>query len=158
MIQPTTSKPHNKKKHRKPKRQDLEETQPSGPTTNVADEALNEENVPTHSNDPPLLRVNTLGSGEDILKLNELIELCTKLCNDEEIFAKSVDVTEQAKEIVADKDLIDDITLAKSLMEIKVIAVGTRPKAKSIVIFDEQEARRLQAEIDEQDRLAEEKA
>ncbi|GJU74071.1 putative ribonuclease H-like domain-containing protein [Tanacetum coccineum] len=30
-------------------------------------------------NDPPLLRVNTLGSGEDIVKLNELMEICTKL-------------------------------------------------------------------------------
>ncbi|GKF79337.1 hypothetical protein Tco_0234905, partial [Tanacetum coccineum] len=31
------------------------------------------------SNDPPLLRVNTLGSGEDSIKLKELMELCTKL-------------------------------------------------------------------------------
>ncbi|GJU55032.1 hypothetical protein Tco_1228746 [Tanacetum coccineum] len=38
----------------------------------VAYETENEENVPTHSNDPLL-------SGEDSIKLNELIELCTKL-------------------------------------------------------------------------------
>ncbi|GJR98469.1 hypothetical protein Tco_0270643 [Tanacetum coccineum] len=31
------------------------------------------------SNDPPLSRVNTLGSGEDNMKLKELMELCTKL-------------------------------------------------------------------------------
>ncbi|GJT65348.1 hypothetical protein Tco_1016828 [Tanacetum coccineum] len=31
------------------------------------------------SNDPPLLRVNTLGSREDNMKLKELMELCTKL-------------------------------------------------------------------------------
>ncbi|GKC93827.1 hypothetical protein Tco_1159269 [Tanacetum coccineum] len=31
------------------------------------------------SNDPPLSRVNTLGSGEDSMKLKELMELCTKL-------------------------------------------------------------------------------
>ncbi|GJT24324.1 putative ribonuclease H-like domain-containing protein [Tanacetum coccineum] len=31
------------------------------------------------SNDSPLSRVNTLGSGEDIMKLKELMELCTKL-------------------------------------------------------------------------------
>ncbi|GJV88268.1 putative ribonuclease H-like domain-containing protein [Tanacetum coccineum] len=31
------------------------------------------------SNDPPLLRVNTLGSGEDNMKLKELMEFCTKL-------------------------------------------------------------------------------
>ncbi|GKC62837.1 hypothetical protein Tco_1095435 [Tanacetum coccineum] len=38
----------------------------------IADEAANEEYVPTHSNDP-------LISGEDSLKLNDLIEICTKL-------------------------------------------------------------------------------
>ncbi|GJX21263.1 hypothetical protein Tco_0223940 [Tanacetum coccineum] len=31
------------------------------------------------SNNPPLSRVNTLGSGEDIIKLKELMELYTKL-------------------------------------------------------------------------------
>ncbi|GJY74109.1 hypothetical protein Tco_0478540 [Tanacetum coccineum] len=31
------------------------------------------------SNDLPLSRVNTLGSGEDSMKLKELMELCTKL-------------------------------------------------------------------------------
>ncbi|GJV75594.1 hypothetical protein Tco_1507178 [Tanacetum coccineum] len=31
------------------------------------------------SNDPPLLRVNTLRSGEDIMKLKELMEFCTQL-------------------------------------------------------------------------------
>ncbi|GJT50842.1 hypothetical protein Tco_0976999 [Tanacetum coccineum] len=30
-------------------------------------------------NDPPLSRVNTLENGEDIMKLLELMELCTKL-------------------------------------------------------------------------------
>ncbi|GKC64016.1 uncharacterized mitochondrial protein-like protein [Tanacetum coccineum] len=41
---------------------------PSGPTTNIADEAVNEENVSKHSNDPLL-------SGEDSLKLEELMAL-----------------------------------------------------------------------------------
>ncbi|GJR89300.1 hypothetical protein Tco_0213311 [Tanacetum coccineum] len=40
----------------------------------IADEAANEENVPTHSNDPLL-------SGEDGLKLVELMTLCTNLQN-----------------------------------------------------------------------------
>nr|GEV30744.1 retrotransposon protein, putative, unclassified [Tanacetum cinerariifolium] len=79
IIQPSTSKLQKKQKPRKPRRQKPEETQPSGPITNVADKALNKENVPTQSNDPPLSRVNTLGSGEDGLKLKELMELCTKL-------------------------------------------------------------------------------
>nr|GEY91084.1 hypothetical protein [Tanacetum cinerariifolium] len=44
--------------------------------------------------------------------------------NYEEMFAESIDIAEQAKEIVTDKDIIDDITLAKALMEIK----STKPK------------------------------
>ncbi|GKG40789.1 hypothetical protein Tco_0470001, partial [Tanacetum coccineum] len=46
--------------------------QPSGSTKPITDEAAKEEHVPTHSNDPLL-------SGEDRLKLNELMELCTNL-------------------------------------------------------------------------------
>nr|GEY78922.1 putative ribonuclease H-like domain-containing protein [Tanacetum cinerariifolium] len=42
----------------KSKRKDTQETQPSDPTINVANEALNEESVPIHSNDP--LRVKRL--------------------------------------------------------------------------------------------------
>ncbi|GKC49381.1 hypothetical protein Tco_1072126 [Tanacetum coccineum] len=41
---------------------------------NITEEAINEENVPTHSNDPLL-------SGEDRLKLEELMALCTNLQN-----------------------------------------------------------------------------
>ncbi|GJX13592.1 hypothetical protein Tco_0205350 [Tanacetum coccineum] len=37
------------------------------------------ERLSKQSNDPPLSRVNILGSGEDNMKLNELIEICTKL-------------------------------------------------------------------------------
>ncbi|GJS22140.1 hypothetical protein Tco_0450772 [Tanacetum coccineum] len=44
------------------------------PSDNIAEEEINEENVPTHSNDPLL-------SGEDRLKLKELMTLCTNLQN-----------------------------------------------------------------------------
>ncbi|GJU14537.1 hypothetical protein Tco_1142503 [Tanacetum coccineum] len=37
------------------------------------------ERLSKQSNDPPLSRVNTLGSGEDIMKLNELMEIYTRL-------------------------------------------------------------------------------
>ncbi|GKE38791.1 hypothetical protein Tco_1462196, partial [Tanacetum coccineum] len=57
---------------RRKQRKDTEVPQPSGSTEPITDEAANEEHVPTHSNDPLL-------SGEDRLKLNELIELCTNL-------------------------------------------------------------------------------
>nr|GEU29821.1 hypothetical protein [Tanacetum cinerariifolium] len=95
--QPSTSKPQKKQKPRKPRRQEPEETQPSGPTTNVAYEALNEKNVLTQSNDLPLSRVNTLRSGEDTLKLNELMELCTKLSD--RVLNLETTKTAQAKEI-----------------------------------------------------------
>ncbi|GKE55931.1 hypothetical protein Tco_1495116 [Tanacetum coccineum] len=37
------------------------------------------ERLSKQSNDPSLSRVNTLGSGEDSMKLNELMEICTRL-------------------------------------------------------------------------------
>nr|GEW66881.1 retrotransposon Gag domain-containing protein [Tanacetum cinerariifolium] len=251
-------------KPRKPKRQAIEETHPNGLTY----EALRKENVPTHSNDPPLLRVNTLGSMEDRLKLKELMELCTKLSD--MVLNLETTKTAQAKEIsslkkksqeireekrsgthglkrlykvglsarvessveeeslgeddaskqerISDIDANQDIYLVNFHRDEDIFGVNdqddtsmfdaakdiqgektSRPKAKSIVMqepsetptttttipisskvqdkgkgimveeplkmkkkdqisFDEQEARRLQAEINEQDRLEEEEA
>nr|GEW72626.1 hypothetical protein [Tanacetum cinerariifolium] len=113
------------------------------------------ERVSKISNDPLLAGVNTPRSGEDSLKLNELMELCTKLQqrvldlettkttqaleidslkrkvkklererDGDEVIVESVDVSKQAKEVV------DDITLAKALMEIK----SAKPKADKVVI------------------------
>ncbi|GJV93013.1 hypothetical protein Tco_1540826 [Tanacetum coccineum] len=65
----------------------------------IADEAANEENVPTQSNDPPLSRVNTLGSGEDRLTLKELMDLCTKLSD--KVLDLETTKTAQAKEIAS---------------------------------------------------------
>nr|GEY56928.1 hypothetical protein [Tanacetum cinerariifolium] len=61
------------------------------------DEPLNEENVPTQSNDPHLLRVNTLRSKEDRLKLNELMKLYAKLSD--RVLNLKTTKTAQAKEI-----------------------------------------------------------
>nr|GEY55066.1 hypothetical protein [Tanacetum cinerariifolium] len=55
------------------------------------------ENASKFSNDPPFLRVNTLGSGEDRMKLKELMELCTKL-SDRVLNLETIK-TVQAKEI-----------------------------------------------------------
>ncbi|GKB26266.1 putative ribonuclease H-like domain-containing protein [Tanacetum coccineum] len=59
ITQPSTSKPQKKQKPRKPKRKDNEIPQSSGPIEHIADEAANEANIPTHSNDP-LLSVKRL--------------------------------------------------------------------------------------------------
>ncbi|GKA73071.1 hypothetical protein Tco_0779287, partial [Tanacetum coccineum] len=66
-TQPSTSKPQKKKSRRKQKKNTLV-PHPSDSTANVP----NEEHVPTHSNDPLL-------SGEDRMKLTELMDMCTKL-------------------------------------------------------------------------------
>ncbi|GKG28674.1 hypothetical protein Tco_0416039, partial [Tanacetum coccineum] len=71
IIQPSTSQPQKKQPIRK-QRKDTMVSQPSGSTEPITDEAANEEHVPTHSNDPLL-------GGEDRLKLNELMKLCTNL-------------------------------------------------------------------------------
>ncbi|GJW96283.1 putative ribonuclease H-like domain-containing protein [Tanacetum coccineum] len=54
ITQPLTSQPQKKQKPRNPKRKYIEIPQSSGPTEPIADEAANEEYVPTHSNDPLL--------------------------------------------------------------------------------------------------------
>ncbi|GJY36120.1 hypothetical protein Tco_0421498 [Tanacetum coccineum] len=53
-------------------RKDIKDPQLSGPTEPVTDDTENMVSIPTHSND-------LLLSGEDRLKLNELLELCTSL-------------------------------------------------------------------------------
>ncbi|GKA57870.1 hypothetical protein Tco_0757058 [Tanacetum coccineum] len=57
------------------------------------------ENISKHSNDPLLARGNTLQSGEDSLKLNKLIELCTNLQTRVLYLEKTK--TTQAEEIVS---------------------------------------------------------
>ncbi|GKD72416.1 hypothetical protein Tco_1330698 [Tanacetum coccineum] len=74
IAQPSSSQPQKKHKPRKPKKKDTQIPQSSVPSENIAEEVINEENVPTHSNDPLL-------SGEDRLKLEELMALCTNLQN-----------------------------------------------------------------------------
>ncbi|GJZ21513.1 hypothetical protein Tco_0558552 [Tanacetum coccineum] len=103
IIQPSISQPQLKQRSRRTKRKETKVPQPSGPTNNVADKAVYEEmddsleraattttsldveqdrdNInKTQSkatlNEP---RVNTPRSDEDRLKLNELMEFCTKL-------------------------------------------------------------------------------
>ncbi|GJV50000.1 hypothetical protein Tco_1440212 [Tanacetum coccineum] len=74
IAQPSSSQLQKKHKPRKPKKKDTQIPQSSVPSDNIAEEAINEENVPTYSNDPLL-------NGEDRLKLEELMALCTNLQN-----------------------------------------------------------------------------
>ncbi|GJQ99225.1 hypothetical protein Tco_0522210 [Tanacetum coccineum] len=124
IIQPSTSQPQKKQKPRKSKRKDTEVPQPSGPTHNVVDDAVYEEiddsleraattttsldaeqdmgNInKTQSkatlNEPKFLR-NSF-SGEDSLKLMELMELCTNLQN--RVIDLEKNKTSQAQEIIS---------------------------------------------------------
>ncbi|GJR60822.1 hypothetical protein Tco_1502984, partial [Tanacetum coccineum] len=118
-IQPLTSQPQKKQKPRKPKRKHTQIPQSSSPTEHVADEAVYKElvdnlvraattafslaaefeNVSKHSNDPLLARGNTLQSGEDSLKHNELMESCTNLQT--RVLDLEKTMTTQAEEIVS---------------------------------------------------------
>ncbi|GJZ95866.1 hypothetical protein Tco_0668200 [Tanacetum coccineum] len=75
---------------RRKQRKDTKVSQPNGPTEPVADETKNVKSVPTHSNDPLL-------SGEDRLKLTELMELCISLQS--RVLALETTKTNQALEI-----------------------------------------------------------
>ncbi|GJR62117.1 putative ribonuclease H-like domain-containing protein [Tanacetum coccineum] len=97
----------------KPKKKDTQIPQSSVPSNNIVEEAINEENVPTHSNDPLL-------SGKDRLKLKELMALCTNLQNRVGLSARVIssedkglgeeDASKQGRKI-HDIDANEDITL-----------------------------------------------
>ncbi|GJZ64592.1 ribonuclease H-like domain-containing protein [Tanacetum coccineum] len=91
-----------KKQPRRKHRKDTEVSQPRGPTEPMANETENVESVPTHSND-------LLLSGEDSLKLNELIELCTNL--QKKVLDLETTKTIQALEIDSLKKANDEASL-----------------------------------------------
>ncbi|GJZ00493.1 hypothetical protein Tco_0517922 [Tanacetum coccineum] len=182
--QPSTSKPQKKQSRRK-QRKDTKVSQPSGPTEPMADETKNVESVPTHSNDPLL-------SGEERLKLNELVELCTNLS--QRVLDLENTKTSQAAEItklkegvkklermnksrtlglkrlrkgrkIVDLDTDVKVTLvdeAQGRTKPKAVIIATtttttavtRPKARGVV---DQEPKELQAELEEEERLARQK-
>nr|GEX33185.1 uncharacterized mitochondrial protein AtMg00810-like [Tanacetum cinerariifolium] len=185
IIQPSTSQPQKTKKHRKPRRNVTEVPQPSDPIS-VADEAINEEmddsleravttatslDAEVESSKDEVLgekdaskqgRIVDIDANEDIYLVNVYKDKDMFGVNDldgDEVIVKRVDIVEQAKEVV------DDITLAKYLMEIKsakpkalkvviqepkqgtttttlitITAASSRPKAKGFVIHEQEKA------------------
>ncbi|GJX45991.1 hypothetical protein Tco_0262667 [Tanacetum coccineum] len=91
-IQPSTSKPQKKQSRRKQKKT----TTVPHPSDSTAD-VPNEESVPTHSNDPLL-------SGEDRLKLTDLMDIRVEYSDDESLGAQE-DASNQGRSIEdIDKD------------------------------------------------------
>ncbi|GKA32389.1 hypothetical protein Tco_0718756 [Tanacetum coccineum] len=142
ITQPSTSQPQKKQPRRK-QRKDTEVSQPSGPTEPMADETKNVESVPTHSKDPLL-------SGEDSLKLNELMELCTNLqkkvglsakvisLDDEASLGDQEDASKQGKKIL-DIDADEDITLDSTHFDIDPDMFGVHDLHGDEVFVETQE-------------------
>ncbi|GJS11185.1 putative ribonuclease H-like domain-containing protein [Tanacetum coccineum] len=71
------------------------------------------ESASKQSNDPPFSRVNTLGSGEDRLKLKELMDLYTKLFD--RVLNLETTKTAQAKEIASLKKRVKNLERKRKL-------------------------------------------
>ncbi|GJT83893.1 hypothetical protein Tco_1058235 [Tanacetum coccineum] len=74
ITQPSTSQPQKKQKPKKPKRKDTKIPQSSGPSEPIADEAINEEYIPTHSNDPLLNDCSSIGDFKFKVESHEVRE------------------------------------------------------------------------------------
>ncbi|GKB50317.1 hypothetical protein Tco_0901070 [Tanacetum coccineum] len=119
----------------------------------IADEATNEENVPTQSNDPPILRVNILGSGEDRQKLKELMGLYD-IEKDAEVNLVNI-----LKEVVATFTMeVDNFGSAWMKLGVQKPKVWYKRQMKEQIRLDEELTFKLQAKEEEQARLAREKA
>nr|GFA58963.1 hypothetical protein [Tanacetum cinerariifolium] len=150
-----------------PRRKVTRVPQPSDPIEHVVDEAVNKEidksleraaTTATSLDTEHDIGVTTPQSGEDSLKLTELMELCLGeedaskegriadidankdiysviVHNDEDMFGvNDLDgdevIVENVDVVEQAKEVVDDITLAKALMAIK----STKPKAVKVVI------------------------
>nr|GEZ45714.1 hypothetical protein [Tanacetum cinerariifolium] len=120
ITQPFTTQPQKTKQHRKPKRKDTELPQTSVPTS-VADEVVNEEmddslkraaTTATSLDAKQDRGVNTPRSGEDSLKLTELMELCTNL--QQRVLALETTKTTQALEIDSLKRKVKNLERKKN--------------------------------------------
>ncbi|GJZ60374.1 hypothetical protein Tco_0616190 [Tanacetum coccineum] len=129
ITQPSTSKPQKKQKPRKPKRKDTKIPQSSGPTEPIADEVANEENIPTYSNDPLL-------SGEDSLKLSDLMEICTKL--QQRVLNLENTKTAQAQEISSLKMRVKRLEKKKGSRTHKLKRLFKVGRSAQVVFFEDE--------------------
>ncbi|GJT12286.1 hypothetical protein Tco_0859328 [Tanacetum coccineum] len=183
IIQPSTSQPQKKQRSRRPKRKETEVPQPSGPTTNVADETVNEKM------DDNLVRVATTASsleteqdsvlglentktaqareitslklrvkklekkgGSRTHKLKRIYKgrygdeemFDTGVLDDDEVLAEpEVTIKDEKANVVEDPS--ESITTTPTLTTTTtaattVTAASTRPKAKGLVIHEEEKA------------------
>ncbi|GJW60207.1 hypothetical protein Tco_0109542 [Tanacetum coccineum] len=150
-TQPSTSKPQ-KKQSRRRQRKDIEDPQLCGPTEPITDDTENVASVPTHSND-------LLLNGEDRLKLNELIELCTK--QSERVLALEITKTNQALEIDSLKRRVKTLEKKKGSRTHRIKRLFKVGRSAQVVsskdkgLGDQEDASKQRRKIDEIDQDAE---
>nr|GEX85161.1 hypothetical protein [Tanacetum cinerariifolium] len=160
ITQPSTSIPQKKHKPRNPRIQNTKETQPSSPTTSVEDEAFNEK---------MFLSIPMIYYTVDDTSMFD----ADKDLQGEEVIVEEVNAARITTSVTATTPTIsmDEITLAKVLIEIKTSRHKIQDKGKEIMVepemplkkkaqisLDEEFAFKLQAEEDEQERIVREKA
>ncbi|GJR80339.1 hypothetical protein Tco_0151124 [Tanacetum coccineum] len=144
IIQPSTSQPQLKQRSRRPKRKDTQVPQPSGPTTSIVDEAINEDM------DDSLVRaatisfsleaeqdsgLNTPQSDEDRLKLNELVEFCTKL--QQRVLDLENTKTAQAQEIISLKPRVKKLEKKGGSRTHKLNRLYNVGRSTRVIFYDE---------------------
>nr|GEW93766.1 ribonuclease H-like domain, reverse transcriptase, RNA-dependent DNA polymerase [Tanacetum cinerariifolium] len=117
------------------------------------------ERLSKQSHEPPLSRVNILGSMEDIMKLMELMELCTKLSD--RLLALENNKTAQDLEIIHLKKRVKRPTVPpqqnldpKDKGKGKMVKPQKPLKKKDQIKFDMEVSQRLQAQFKEEERMA----
>ncbi|GJR41038.1 putative ribonuclease H-like domain-containing protein [Tanacetum coccineum] len=170
-----------KKQSRRKQRKDTEDPQLSGPTEPVTDDTENVASVPTHSNDPLLTGLgaqkNASKQGRKIPDIDADVEVTlvdetqgrndeemfdTCILDGEEVFAEQDVVEKEVKTAeVATTTTVDELTLAHTLIEIKVAkpeavtttattttTAITRPKDRGVVVQEPN------AKLKEEEKLA----
>ncbi|GJR81494.1 hypothetical protein Tco_0152279 [Tanacetum coccineum] len=119
-----------KKQPRRKERKDTEVPQPSGSTEPITDETANAEHVPTYSND-------LFFSGEDRLKLNELMELCTKLS--ERVLDLENTKTSQAVETAKLKERVKKLERGNKLRTSRLKRLREVGRSAQVVSYEDKE-------------------
>ncbi|GJR48775.1 hypothetical protein Tco_1316878 [Tanacetum coccineum] len=182
IIQPSTSQPQKKQKPRKPKRKDTKVPQPSGPTNNVVDEAVNEEmydslvRAATTSSSLEAEQDNGVLDGDEVLAESEVTIKDVNLSVDEVTLAQALaalksakvqekaNVVEEPSESITTTPTLTTITVATIITAVKsqdkgkgiMVEEPVKIKKKDQINLDEELAFKLQAK-EEEERLAREK-
>ncbi|GJW07818.1 hypothetical protein Tco_1570241 [Tanacetum coccineum] len=190
IIQPSTSQPQKKQRSRRPKRKDTEVPQPSGPTTNVVDEAVYKEM--DDSLEKAATTATVLDAEQDRVNIDKdpVVGRSARIVSSDEAslgdqedaskHGRKMDDIDRDAELHwlnktrdnGDEIIVDEVTLAQALAALKsvklqeksnvieepsesitttptltttttattIIVASTRPKAKGLVIHEDEQA------------------